>query len=65
MVRKISVRVKTNQEAEAIQRALADPEAHALMVIIGSMLPLSRQHRRATLTYVADMMEIPVEISER
>ena len=51
MTMDISVTVKRKQDAEAIQRALADPETYALVVIMGTLLPLSEGRRAAVVQF--------------
>ena len=55
----IEVEVRKAKDAPAIQRALEDPEVYALVVIIGSLLPISPRGRAAILSFAATMVETP------
>lgn len=54
MKKRITVEVKTHEQATAIRRALEDPASKALMITVGLLLPLSVRAQARTLQFVAD-----------
>ncbi len=52
---KTTIEVKNRAEAKAIKRGLSDPATYALVLVIGSLLPLaSDRARHRVLRFVAD-----------
>jgi hypothetical protein len=58
-MKSIHIDVTDEREATAIQRAMADPETRAFVVIVGTLLPFSDRARARILTFVADSVRDP------
>ena len=52
MKRQLTIEVKDAKEFEAIKRGLDDPEARALVTIIGIMMPYDKRKQQAIMTAV-------------
>lgn len=52
MKRQLTIEVKDAKEFEAIKRVLDDPEARALVTIIGIMMPYDKRKQQAIMTAV-------------
>ena len=51
---KVSIDVKDKREGEAIRAGLADPVTRAIVVILGTLAPLSHHTKARVLNYVHD-----------
>lgn len=56
---KTTIETKNRNEADAIKRALEDPETRAFVVIVGTLLPFTDRARRRVLDFVADHVSDP------
>ena len=53
-----TIEVASRAEGDAIRRALADPEAKALVLVLGALLELPTDRaRQRTLAFVADALD--------
>jgi hypothetical protein len=53
----VALEIRKVKDAPAIQRALDDPETYALVVIIGSLLPLTSRQQAAILNFATTMVD--------
>lgn len=58
MRRRLTIEVKDKAEFEAIKRGLDDPEARALVTIIGTMLPFDKRHQKAIMIAVTALESV-------
>lgn len=59
MIKKLSIKVKTTQEFDAIERAMKDKEVRAFVTVIGFLEPLpTDEHRRFVLETVQRLFEL-------
>jgi len=56
MKAQIEIEVESQEQADAIQTAINDPEIRAFATITGLLLPKSQQARKRILNYVADLL---------
>lgn len=61
---KASIEVASRDEANAIRRALADPEVKAFVVVMGNLLPLGKSGQRRVLAFIEDTMKEKSEHGE-
>ncbi len=58
MKRRLTLEVRNKAEFEAIKRGLDDPEARALVVIIGTLLPYDKKNQAAIMTAVTALESV-------
>ncbi|MEN3329098.1 MAG: hypothetical protein V7638_3905 [Acidobacteriota bacterium] len=56
MVAQIEIEVMNQTEAEAIQRALEQPDVLAYVKIVGLLLPMGQRARERILRYAVDVV---------